>query len=95
MGAGMVEIGVIVFILAIVVIQHWMIWSGRYEKARLTLKNRFLWAIICAVIPAIVFIEKPNIYSAIATCFVFFYVLLFGSNYKKISEKSDATDERN
>ena len=92
---GSIEIGVIAFVLVIIVFQQWMIRSGRYAKTKLTLKNRFLWAIICTVIPAIVFIEKPNIYSAIAICFVFFYVLLFGSNYKKISEKSAAADERN
>jgi Ca2+/Na+ antiporter len=92
---GTVEIGVILFILAIVVVQQWLILSGRYERVRLTLKKRFLWAIICIIPPATVFMEKPKFFLAIAIFFIFFFVLLFGSKYKRVSEKSAAADERN
>ena len=71
------------------IIMQWRIRSGHYKKTPLPLKNRLLWAFICIIPPATVFMSKPNLYLGIAICIIFICVLLYGSKLEKTSEHRD------
>ncbi len=90
---GTIEIGIISIIFVVIIFQQWKIRSGHYEKTRWTLEKRFLWATICSVLPVLAFIENPGTVSAGVICLVFFYVLFFGSDYKRVSEQSVGVDD--
>ncbi len=71
------------------IIMHWRIRGGHYKKTMLPLKDRLLWAFICIIPPATVFMSKPKLYMGIVVCIIFICVLLYGSKLEKISEYRD------
>ena len=85
----MIQIACSAIVLALVLFRLWGIRKGRYERIRLSFLDRFLWAIICALFPAISFMRSPTFLGAIVLCVVFFTILLSGSTYRGVSERVD------
>ena len=79
----------IIVILIAAIIMQWRIRSGYYKKTKLPLKDRLLWAFICIIPPATVFMSKPKLYIGIVICIIFICVLLYGSKLEKTSEHRD------
>jgi hypothetical protein len=85
----MIQIACPGIVLALILFRLWRIRSGRYERIRLNLRDRFLWAMICALFLAVAFTDRPTVLGAALVCLVFFTVLLCGSANRRISERVD------
>jgi len=85
----MVTIGLIAVVLVLIVFRQWKIRSGRYRTRRLTLRDRFLWAVVCTLPPASAFMEKPTALGAGVACLVFCAVFFCGRTHSKVSEQID------
>lgn len=80
------DIVIILFILAFVFIHQWKIASGHYEKVKPQLKDRFRWAMLSSMFPAIASIQERDFHLTILAIILFFFVLFNGSDYRRITE---------
>jgi hypothetical protein len=63
--------------------------SRQYKQTPLSLKDLFLWAIICIAPPVSAFIQKPHVSLGIVIAIIFATVLVYGCKSEKKSEQID------